>query len=213
MRGDGRDFNDDGQLKSKTEVVHLDQASAQSLASGLADTEFAITSLEDKPYRRRPAAPFTTSTLQQEASRRLRFTSRVTMQVAQRLYENGYITYMRTDSVVLSSQAISAARKQATELHGGDGAGEATLLCLQNTCSGSSRSIRPAGLLRTPSQVKRPQMSSALRTHLETHQASQMIDATGTSRPLKSPGLSESTHNGEFRHRTSSLSRLCEPAT
>src|SRR5699024_11025066 len=115
----GRDFDDEGQLKSKAEVVHLDQSSAQSLATGLAATEFAITSLEDKPYRRRPAAPFTTSTLQQEASRRLRFTSRVTMQVAQRLYENGYITYMRTDSVVLSSQAISAARQQATELYGG----------------------------------------------------------------------------------------------
>src|SRR5690625_1963606 len=98
----------------------MDETSARSLADGLADTEFKITSLEDKPYRRRPAAPFTTSTLQQEASRRLRFTSRVTMQVAQRLYENGYITYMRTDSVVLSSQAISAARKQATELYGGE---------------------------------------------------------------------------------------------
>lgn len=100
----GRDFNDDGQLKPKADVVHLDQASAQSLAGGLESAEFTITSLEDKPYRRRPAAPFTTSTLQQEASRRLRFTSRVTMQVAQRLYENGYITYMRTDSVILSRQ-------------------------------------------------------------------------------------------------------------
>src|SRR5699024_11124714 len=116
----GRDFNDDGQLQPKAEVVHLDEASAQSLAGGLESAEFAITSLEDKPYRRRPAAPFTTSTLQQEASRRLRFTSRVTMQVAQRLYENGYITYMRTDSVILSPQAISAARNQATELYGGD---------------------------------------------------------------------------------------------
>src|SRR5690625_6562993 len=80
----GRDFNDKGQLKSKAEVVHLDEASAKSLAGGLEHAEFAVTSLEDKPYRRRPAAPFTTSTLQQEASRRLRFTSRVTMQVAQR---------------------------------------------------------------------------------------------------------------------------------
>src|SRR5699024_12300138 len=70
----GRDFNDDGQLKPKADVVHIDQASAQSLASGLESAEFTITSLEDKPYRRRPAAPFTTSTLQQEASRRLRFT-------------------------------------------------------------------------------------------------------------------------------------------
>src|SRR5690625_7716168 len=96
----------------------MDEPSDRTLAEGLADTEFKITSLEDKPYRRRPAAPFTTSTLQQEASRRLRFTSRVTMQVAQRLYENGYITYMSTDSVILSSQAISAARKPATELYG-----------------------------------------------------------------------------------------------
>src|SRR5699024_2085116 len=109
----GREFDDEGQMKHKAEVVHLDEASALSLGGGLESGESTITSLEDKPYRRRPAAPFTTSTLQQEASRRLRFTSRVTMQVAQRLYENGYITYMRTDSVILSSQAISAARKQA----------------------------------------------------------------------------------------------------
>src|SRR5699024_11146182 len=89
----GPAFSDNGQLTSKAEVVHLDEASAKSLAGGLEHAEFAVTSLEDKPYRRRPAAPFTTSTLQQEASRRLRFTSRVTMQVAQRLYENGYLTY------------------------------------------------------------------------------------------------------------------------
>src|SRR5699024_8179547 len=86
----GRDLTADGQLIPKPDDAHNDQSSAQSLAAGLDNAEFAITSLEDKPYRRRPAAPFTTSTLQQEASRRLRFTSRVTMQVAQRLYENGY---------------------------------------------------------------------------------------------------------------------------
>src|SRR5699024_11281927 len=108
----GRYFNDDAQLKPKADVVHLDQASAQSLAGGLESAEFTITSLEDKPYRRRPAAPFTTSTLQQEASRRLRFTSRVTMQVAQRLYENGYITYMRIDSVILPYVDVSSSRKQ-----------------------------------------------------------------------------------------------------
>ena len=77
-------------------------------------------SVETKPYKRRPAAPFTTSTLQQEAARKLRFSSRVTMQVAQRLYESGYITYMRTDSVALSDQAVKAARRQASELYGAE---------------------------------------------------------------------------------------------
>ncbi len=74
--------------------------------------------VEEKPYSRKPAAPFTTSTLQQEASRKLRFSSRQTMRVAQGLYENGYITYMRTDSVNLSEQALGAARRQAAELYG-----------------------------------------------------------------------------------------------
>jgi DNA topoisomerase-1 len=87
---------------------------------GCASAEVTVTEVAEKPYTRRPAAPFTTSTLQQEASRKLRMSSKHAMRVAQRLYENGYITYMRTDSVTLSGAAVSAARRQARDLYGAD---------------------------------------------------------------------------------------------
>ena len=90
------------------------------LAAELEGLTFAVRSADEKPYTRRPAAPFMTSTLQQEASRKLRYTSQTTMRVAQRLYENGYITYMRTDSTTLSESALTAARRQAVELYGAD---------------------------------------------------------------------------------------------
>ena len=99
----------------------LDADAAASLAEELEASTFEVASVESKPYRRRPSAPFTTSTLQQEAGRKLRFSAKQTMSVAQSLYENGYITYMRTDSPSLSAQAISAARTQAVALYG-DGA-------------------------------------------------------------------------------------------
>ena len=113
----GRDFNDNGELTSRN-AVHLNEELAASLAAGLQDADFRVRSVDTKPYTRRPAAPFTTSTLQQEAGRKLRFSSKRTMQVAQRLYENGYITYMRTDSSALSNEAVNAARRQASELYG-----------------------------------------------------------------------------------------------
>lgn len=99
----GRDFGSNGQLKS--EVLHLDETNARALAAALADTSFAVRSVESKPYRRSPYAPFRTTTLQQEASRKLGFGAKATMQVAQKLYENGFITYMRTDSTTLSDTA------------------------------------------------------------------------------------------------------------
>ncbi|MGO1316440.1 MAG: DNA topoisomerase, partial [Cellulomonadaceae bacterium] len=115
----GRDFTDAGELRSAG-VVHLDEAAAHALVSAIDARPGEVRSLETKPYTRRPAAPFTTSTLQQEASRKLRMSSRQTMRTAQTLYENGYITYMRTDSPALSTQAIDAARRQAAELYGAD---------------------------------------------------------------------------------------------
>ena len=113
----GRDFTSVGELRG-TDVLHLDAAAAAALAERLDGASFSVASVERKPYRRSPYAPFRTTTLQQEASRKLGFSAKHTMSIAQRLYENGYITYMRTDSVTLSQTAISAARKQAAELYG-----------------------------------------------------------------------------------------------
>ena len=115
----GRDFGPDGQLRrGEGEVLVVDEAHANRLAEALADAELAVSSVEEKPYTRRPYAPFMTSTLQQEAGRKLRFSAERTMRTAQRLYENGYITYMRTDSVTFSDAAVSAARAQVRELFG-----------------------------------------------------------------------------------------------
>ena len=119
----GRDFNDDGQLRPaalKASAVHLHQVWATAVAEAIGRGEPRVVGVEDKPYKRRPAAPFTTSTLQQEASRKLRMNPRETMRVAQGLYENGFITYMRTDSTVLSGQAVAAARSQVAELYGAE---------------------------------------------------------------------------------------------
>ena len=115
----GRDFTSVGELRANSaDVLHLDAAAAAALAERLDGAAFSVAGVERKPYRRSPYAPFRTTTLQQEASRKLGFSAKHTMSVAQRLYENGYITYMRTDSVTLSQTAISAARKQAAELYG-----------------------------------------------------------------------------------------------
>jgi DNA topoisomerase-1 len=113
----GRDFDPDtGRLTR--EVLQLDEASARSLAERLESASFSVRGVEEKPYSRKPHAPFMTSTLQQEAGRKLRMSSRQVMQTAQRLYENGYITYMRTDSTSLSETAVAAARQQARALYG-----------------------------------------------------------------------------------------------
>src|SRR5256885_2472748 len=115
----GRDFERDGTLKTP-DTVQLDEAAVRELAQALDGADFRVASVEEKPYTRRPAAPFMTSTLQQEASRKLRLSSQQTMRTAQRLYENGYITYMRTDSTTLSESALAAARDQARELYGAE---------------------------------------------------------------------------------------------
>ncbi|MEQ0645002.1 type I DNA topoisomerase, partial [Mycobacterium tuberculosis] len=101
----GRDFDSLGTLRKGDEVIVLDEGSATALAAGLDGTQLTVASAEEKPYARRPYPPFMTSTLQQEASRKLRFSAERTMSIAQRLYENGYITYMRTDSTTLSESA------------------------------------------------------------------------------------------------------------
>lgn len=152
----GRDFTSVGVLKEGADVVHLDGDRAAGLATGLREQQFTVSSVEAKPYRRSPYAPFRTTTLQQEASRKLGYTSSRTMQIAQRLYENGYITYMRTDSVTLSDTAIRAARAQVTELYGRDYLPDAprTYQSKVKNAQEAHEAVRPAGdSFRTPAQT------------------------------------------------------------
>ncbi|MCW2818533.1 MAG: topA [Marmoricola sp.] len=157
----GSDFGQDGELKESAAsgakaVVHLTKTRAEELAVHLRDTEFAIRSRESRPYTRKPYAPFRTTTLQQEASRKLGFSASSTMSVAQRLYENGFITYMRTDSTTLSGTAINAARNQARELYGAEYLPESprTYTTKVKNAQEAHEAIRPAGdSFRTPAQT------------------------------------------------------------
>ena len=115
----GRDFADNGELKPRRSSTST-RPSASAIAEAVQAAPVAVTSVQEKPYTRRPAAPFTTSTLQQEASRKLRLSSKNAMRVAQRLYENGYITYMRTDSTTLSESARPPRASQARDLYGAE---------------------------------------------------------------------------------------------
>jgi DNA topoisomerase-1 len=186
----GRDFDDRGRLTAKNAVL-LDETAARALATGLADAPFSVRSVEEKPYTRRPAAPFTTSTLQQEAARKLRFSARVTMQVAQRLYENGYITYMRTDSTALSDQAVSAARRQASELYGPNFVPSRPRVYASKAKNAQEahEAIRPAGdSFRTPAQVANQLRGDEFRLYeliWKRTVASQMEDAKGSTATVR----------------------------
>jgi DNA topoisomerase-1 len=186
----GRDFDDRGRLTTK-DAVHLDEEAARGLVAALADSAFAVRSLETKPYTRRPAAPFTTSTLQQEASRKLRMGSRQTMRTAQGLYENGYITYMRTDSPSLSSQATDAARRQAAELYGAEYVPNAPRVYATKNkgAQEAHEAIRPAGdSFRTPAQVARELSGDQFRLYeliWKRTVASQMADARGSTASVR----------------------------
>ncbi|MDQ4492092.1 type I DNA topoisomerase [Sinomonas sp. ASV486] len=186
----GRDFNDRGQLTAKNAEL-LTEATATALANGLEGAAFAVRSVEEKPYTRRPAAPFTTSTLQQEAARKLRFSARVTMQVAQRLYENGYITYMRTDSTALSDQAVTAARRQASELYGSEyiPSRPRVYASKSKNAQEAHEAIRPAGdSFRTPAQVAKELSGDAFRLYeliWKRTVASQMEDAKGSTATVR----------------------------
>jgi len=114
----GKDFDDKGNIRPGADVRVLSEEQAGSLTERLRAARWRVSSVERRPYTDRPAPPFTTSTLQQEANRKLRYSARQTMQVAQRLYENGHITYMRTDSTALSEQAITNARNLIQKLYG-----------------------------------------------------------------------------------------------
>ena len=181
----GRDFGPDGKLTS--DVTPLGEDAARALATGLEKAEFRVDSVESKPYTRRPSAPFMTSTLQQEAGRKLRFTSSRTMRVAQRLYENGYITYMRTDSTSLSAAGTQAARDAATTLFGSEYVAEAPRRYERKVKNSQEahEAIRPAGeTFPTPGEL-RPALSAEEHLLYELiwrrTLASQMADARGTT--------------------------------
>jgi len=193
----GRDFTPQGELRS-TDVLHLDGAGATALAARLRDDDarFRVYSVERKPYRRSPYAPFRTTTLQQEASRKLGFSAKYTMSVAQRLYENGYITYMRTDSITLSQTAIEAARQQARELYGAEYVPDAprTYASKVKNAQEAHEAIRPAGdRFRTPSEAQRSGLKGdELRLYdlvWKRTVASQMKDATGESVSVRVEGI------------------------
>ena len=202
----GRDFSSVGELRGNSaDVLHLDAAAATALAERLSEASFSVASVERKPYRRSPYAPFRTTTLQQEASRKLGFSAKHTMSVAQRLYENGYITYMRTDSVTLSQTAISAARKQAAELYGANYVPDAprTYASKVKNAQEAHEAIRPAGdSFRTPRQVASDRLSSDERRLYELiwqrTVASQMKDATGESVSVRVAGTSTAGERAEF---------------
>ncbi|MBD8059342.1 type I DNA topoisomerase [Cellulomonas sp. JH27-2] len=186
----GRDFDDRGVLRS-ADTTHLTEENATALVAALADSSYEVRSLETKPYTRRPAAPFTTSTLQQEASRKLRMASRQTMRTAQSLYENGYITYMRTDSPVLSTQAIDAARRQAAELYGAEYVPDKARVYTSKAkgAQEAHEAIRPAGdHFRTPAQVARELSGDQFRLYeliWKRTVASQMADARGSTASVR----------------------------
>ena len=187
----GKDFDEHGQQSAKSEVRVLGEREATSVAEALAGQSFTVKSVTERPFRRSPAAPFMTSTLQQEAGRKLRFSAQRAMQVAQRLYEQGFITYMRTDSTTLSDEALSAARSQARQRYGDAYVPDAPRRYERKVKNAQEahEAIRPSGeTFRTPEQVGRELSGDELRLYemiWKRTVASQMNDATGTSAQVR----------------------------
>jgi DNA topoisomerase-1 len=182
----GKDFDSNGHPKAG--ILVLDQGEATSLAQGLLDSSFDVQSVEEKPYRRSPYPPFRTSTLQQEAGRRLRFSSARTMSVAQRLYENGFITYMRTDSTSLAESALASARAQIAKLYGENylSPKPRTYASKVKGAQEAHEAIRPAGddHFHTPEQVATavgPDEARLYELIWKRTLASQMADAVGVT--------------------------------
>lgn len=197
----GRDFASTGQLKN-ADVLHLSEAAAGELAGRLRDSSFAVKSVERKPYTRKPYAPFRTTTLQQEASRKLGFSAKYTMQVAQRLYEDGYITYMRTDSITLSETAIAAARSQALKLYGAAYVPDKPRVYTSKVKSAQEahEAIRPSGEeFRTPGETGLSGDRFRLYELIwQRTVSSQMKDAVGESVTVKVGGRSSAGEDVEF---------------
>ena len=190
----GRDFTDAGVLRPaavEAGAVHLHEDGARAVADAVVRSTPRVAQVEEKPYRRRPAAPFTTSTLQQEASRKLRMNPREAMRLAQGLYENGFITYMRTDSTVLSAQAVDAARAQVAELYGTEYVPDRPRVYATRVkgAQEAHEAIRPAGdHFRTPAQVSGQLSGSQFRLYeliWKRTVASQMADAVGSTATVR----------------------------
>ncbi|MGA7098486.1 MAG: type I DNA topoisomerase [Acidimicrobiia bacterium] len=181
----GKDFAADG--KAKRDILVLDQDAATTLAEQLLDSRFEVASVEEKPYKRSPYPPFRTSTLQQEAGRKLRYSSSRTMSVAQRLYENGYITYMRTDSTSISEAAVASARSQITKLYGKEYLSPSPRVYKSKVkgAQEAHEAIRPSGdTFQTPEQVATEVGPDEARLYdliWRRTIASQMADAKGVS--------------------------------
>ena len=190
-----KDFNSKGELVSTKDesqkALHVDADFASKLSKALENSDFVVDSMETKPYRRRPLPPFTTSTLQQTAGNRLSMSSRQTMRAAQSLYENGYITYMRTDSVTLSKEAIEAARNAARVAFGAEYVSKSPKQ-YATTSAGAQEAhecIRPAGArFLSPDELADKLPADQLKLYTLIWQrtlASQMEDATGFTATVK----------------------------
>jgi DNA topoisomerase I len=197
----GRDFGEDGEL-SREDVVRLDEAGAFGLVDRLEGADFSVRSVEEKPWKRSPYPPFLTSTLQQEAGRKLRFSAARTMRVAQDLYEAGHITYMRTDSTTLSDQALSAARQVVTERYGNEYLPPRPRRYDKRVKNAQEahEAIRPAG-----DTFRHPERSGLHGDQLRLYEliwqrtvASQMSDAQGLSVQVRLGAVSSAGEDAEF---------------
>ncbi len=198
----GRDFDSLGNASG--EILVLDSETAGTLAAGLEDAAFTVRSTDTKPYTRRPYAPFRTSTLQQEAARKLRYASNRTMSVAQRLYENGYITYMRTDSVSLAGSAITTAREEIQKQFGSDFVPDAPRVYTSKAKNAQEahEAIRPAGeSWKTPAQVQAELGGDEAKLYeliWKRTLASQMPDAKGESLSIRFGATASDGRDVEF---------------
>ena len=200
----GRDFDSLGRLKAgSAQVLHLDEEAARALAAGLADADFRVRSVESKPYRRSPYAPFRTTTMQQEAGRKLGFGAKRAMDVAQKLYENGFITYMRTDSTTLSETAVNAARAQVEQLYGREYLPDAPRVYTGKVKNAQEahEAIRPSGdRFRTPAEtgLRGDEFRLYELIWMRTV-ASQMKDAVGQSVTVKVGGTATDARTATTR--------------
>jgi DNA topoisomerase-1 len=201
----GKDFEPTtGKLKPGSNVVQLDGDGARGLAARLEGRPFTVTRVEEKPYRRRPYAPFITSTLQQEAARKMRYSSQQTMRTAQSLYEKGYITYMRTDSVNLSETALAAARRQIAELYGANNVPPQPRKYTTKAkgAQEAHEAIRPAGdNFRTPGEVANELSGDEFRLYELIWRrtiASQMTDAVGNSISVRIRATTAANEEADF---------------